>query len=56
MPFPKPLAQCWDETLRAKTDELGARIVQSIGNVESLDERDKLKARQETLAEILPIR
>ncbi|HJR81108.1 MAG TPA: hypothetical protein VJ821_13615 [Anaerolineales bacterium] len=43
-----------DEALRAKTDEFQARIAESVGNLEGLDERDQFKARQEALEEILP--
>jgi preprotein translocase subunit SecA len=43
-----------DEALRAKTDEFRARIAQSVGNLEGLDERDQFKAQQEALEEILP--
>src|SRR5829696_5276348 len=43
-----------DDALRAKTDEFRARIAESVGNVDGLDEKDQFKARQEALEEILP--
>jgi preprotein translocase subunit SecA len=43
-----------DSALRAKTDEFKARIAESVGNVDGLDERDQFKARQEALEKILP--
>src|SRR5215216_5967433 len=43
-----------DEAVRAKTEELRARIEESIGNMEGLDEKDQSKAWQEALEEILP--
>ncbi|MCI0555268.1 MAG: preprotein translocase subunit SecA, partial [Anaerolineae bacterium] len=43
-----------DEELRAKTDEFKARIVELIGNVEGLDEKEQFKAQQDALDEILP--
>ncbi len=42
-----------DDALRAKTDEFRARIAESVGNVDGLDERDQFKARQEALEEVL---
>ncbi|NWG06543.1 MAG: hypothetical protein HXY35_07645 [Chloroflexi bacterium] len=43
-----------DDALRAKTDEFRARIAESVGNVDGLDEREQFKAQQEALNEILP--
>jgi preprotein translocase subunit SecA len=43
-----------DDALRAKTDEFRARIVESLGDLEGLDEQDQFKAAQEALEEILP--
>jgi len=43
-----------DEALRAKTDEFRARIVESVGNLEGLDEKEQFKVQQEALDDILP--
>ncbi len=43
-----------DDALRAKTDEFRARIAESVGNVDGLDERDQFKAWQEALEKVLP--
>jgi preprotein translocase subunit SecA len=43
-----------DEALRAKTDEFRARIVESVGNLEGLDEKEQFKVQQEVLDEVLP--
>src|SRR5690349_16176452 len=43
-----------DEALRAKTDEFRARIVDSVGNVDGLEEKEQFKAQQAALEEILP--
>src|SRR5215216_4132518 len=43
-----------DEAVRAKTEELRARIEESIGNMEGLDEKEQFKIQQEALDEILP--
>src|SRR5829696_1900628 len=43
-----------DEALRAKTDEFRARIADSVGNVEGLEEKEQFKAQQAALEEILP--
>jgi preprotein translocase subunit SecA len=43
-----------DDELRAKTDEFRARVAESLGNLEGLDERDQFKAEQGALEEILP--
>ena len=43
-----------DEELRGKTDEFKARIVELIGNVEGLDEKEQFKAQQDALDEVLP--
>ena len=43
-----------DEALRLKTDEFRARIHDSLGNVEGLEEKEQFKAYQDALEEILP--
>src|SRR5215211_4734708 len=43
-----------DEALHAKTAEFRARIVESVGDLEGLDEREQFKAWQEALDEIMP--
>src|SRR5688572_11794200 len=43
-----------DEALRAKTDEFRARVAESVGNVEGLEEKEQFKAYQDALDEILP--
>ena len=43
-----------DDALRAKTDEFRARIAESVGNLDGLDEREQFKTEQEALEEILP--
>ncbi|MFT3895009.1 MAG: hypothetical protein QM730_25570 [Anaerolineales bacterium] len=43
-----------DEALRAKTEEFRARIAESIGDVEGLEEKEQFQAEQEALNEILP--
>src|SRR6266542_6949573 len=43
-----------DEELRGKTDEFRARITESVGNLEGLDEKEQFKVQQEALEEILP--
>src|SRR5215212_3350038 len=43
-----------DEALRAKTDEFRARIVEGVGNLEGLDEKEQFKIQQEALDELLP--
>ena len=43
-----------DEALRAKTDEFRARIVESVGNLDGLDEKEQFKVQQEALDEVLP--
>ncbi|HKG53299.1 MAG TPA: hypothetical protein VKB04_03500, partial [Anaerolineales bacterium] len=43
-----------DEALRAKTDEFRARIVEDVGNLEGLDEKEQFKIQQEALDELLP--
>jgi preprotein translocase subunit SecA len=43
-----------DEALRAKTDEFRARIAESVGNLEGLEEKEQFKVYQDTLEEILP--
>ncbi len=42
-----------DDELRAKADEFKARIAESLGNLEGLDERDQFKAGQDALNDIL---
>jgi preprotein translocase subunit SecA len=43
-----------DEALRLKTDEFRARVADSVGNVEGLEEKEQFKAYQDALEEILP--
>ncbi|HEX6035826.1 MAG TPA: hypothetical protein VFY83_15415, partial [Anaerolineales bacterium] len=43
-----------DEALRLKTEEFRRRIADSVGNVEGLEEKQKFKAYQDALEEILP--
>jgi preprotein translocase subunit SecA len=43
-----------DDALRAKTDEFKARIADSVGNLEGLEEKERFKAYQDALDEILP--
>jgi len=43
-----------DDALRAKTDEFKKRIVELTGNVESLEEKERQKAEQDALNEIMP--
>ena len=43
-----------DEALRAKTDEFRARIAESVGNLEGLEEKEQFKVEQEALNEVLP--
>ncbi len=43
-----------DEELLAKTDEFRARVRESMGNVEGLEEEEQFKAEQEALFDILP--
>ncbi len=43
-----------DESLRAKTDEFKARLVESVGNVEGLDEKEQARSLQEALDELMP--
>ncbi|HSD82793.1 MAG TPA: hypothetical protein VLG46_02985, partial [Anaerolineae bacterium] len=43
-----------DEALRSKTDEFRARIAESVGSLEGLDEKEQFKIQQEALNEILP--
>src|SRR5574342_193214 len=43
-----------DEALRAKTDEFRARIAESMGDVEGLDEKEQSRVGQEALNEVLP--
>ena len=43
-----------DEALRAKTDEFQARIAESVGNMEGLEEKEQFRAQQDALEEILP--
>ena len=52
--FEPALEKLSDESLRAKTNELRARIVESAGNLDGLDEREQFKAQQDVLNEILP--
>ncbi len=43
-----------DEALRAKTDEFKARIAESVGSLEGLDEKEQFKVQQNALEEVLP--
>jgi preprotein translocase subunit SecA len=43
-----------DDALRAKTDEFRARVVDSVGNLDGLEEKEQFKAYQDALEEILP--
>ena len=43
-----------DQALRAKTDEFRARVADSVGNVEGLEEKEQFTAYQDALEEILP--
>ncbi|HUF00738.1 MAG TPA: hypothetical protein VMN99_15895, partial [Anaerolineales bacterium] len=43
-----------DDALGAKTEEFRARIAESVGNVDGLEERAQFKAQQDALEEILP--
>src|SRR6185503_4712599 len=43
-----------DDALRAKTDEFRARITESVGNLDELEEKEQFKAQQDALDEILP--
>lgn len=43
-----------DDALRAKTDEFKNRIVELTGNVEGLEEKERIKAEQDALNEIMP--
>ncbi|NJC95380.1 MAG: hypothetical protein FIB03_03410 [Anaerolineae bacterium] len=43
-----------DDALRAKTEEFRARVAESLGNLDGLDEREQFEAEQEALEEILP--
>jgi preprotein translocase subunit SecA len=43
-----------DEALRAKTDEFKARITDTLGNLEGLEEKEQFRAQQDALEEILP--
>ena len=43
-----------DEALRAKTGEFQKRIVELIGNVDGLEDKERIKAEQNALEEIMP--
>jgi preprotein translocase subunit SecA len=43
-----------DDELRAKTDEFKERILESLGNLDGLEEKEQFKAEQEALEEVLP--
>ena len=43
-----------DDELRAKTDVFRNRVAESVGNLDGLDERERFKAWQAALEEILP--
>jgi preprotein translocase subunit SecA len=52
--FESSLEALSDEVLRAKTDEFRARIAESVGNVDGLDEKEQFKVWQDALDEVLP--
>jgi preprotein translocase subunit SecA len=52
--FEPTIEKLSDDALRAKTDEFRARLAESVGDLDGLDERDQFKAQQEALNEILP--
>ena len=43
-----------DEELAAKTEEFKARVAESVGNLDGLDEKEQFKAEQDALNDILP--
>jgi preprotein translocase subunit SecA len=43
-----------EDALRAKTDEFRARVAESVGNVEGLEEKEQFRVYQDALEEILP--
>jgi preprotein translocase subunit SecA len=43
-----------DDALRLKTEEFRKRIVEEVGNLDGLDEKQQFKAQQDALEEILP--
>ncbi len=43
-----------DDELRTRTDEFRARIAESVGNLDGLDEKEQFKVQQDALDEILP--
>ena len=43
-----------DDALRAKTDEFRARIAESVGDLDGLEEKEQFRAEQEALEEVLP--
>ena len=43
-----------DDALRSKTDEFRARITDSLGNLDGLDENQQFRAWQDALEEMLP--
>ena len=43
-----------DDALRAKTDEFRARITESVGDLDGLEEKEQFRAEQEALEEVLP--
>src|SRR5512134_1012777 len=43
-----------DDALRARTDEFKARMAESVGNLDGLDEKQQFKTYQDALEEILP--
>jgi preprotein translocase subunit SecA len=43
-----------DDALRAKTDEFRARVAESLGSLDGLNEQEQFKAEQDALEDILP--
>ena len=43
-----------DDELRAKTDEFKKRIVEAVGNTEGLEDKERHKAEQDALDQLMP--
>ncbi|HET7143722.1 MAG TPA: hypothetical protein VFI68_06870, partial [Anaerolineales bacterium] len=43
-----------DDALRAKTDEFKTRLIESVGNIEGLEEKEQAKSLQDALDDLLP--
>lgn len=43
-----------DDALRAKTDEFKTRLIESVGNIEGLEEKEQAKSLQDALDNLLP--